>query len=123
MNWSSSFMMASKMSLPKFKLNCGINGPGGTKSCNKSKIQRRSSGNPIGNGNGATGTENANPGGPGGGIGNDTDPQDEDAAADAPPEDAPPLRPAGGKPGNDRDSEKDGRQGILLAYISLIVFR
>jgi hypothetical protein len=122
MNWSSSFMIASKMSLPKFKLNCGINGPEGTNSCIKSKIHSKSSGNPIGKSKEGTGKEKANPGGPGAGTGKDTDPQDEAA-----PRERPAL--ADGAPGSPIPSPIEnggiqgiaGEQGITGLYILLVV--
>lgn len=123
MNWSSSFMMASKISLPKFKLNCGISGPDGTKSCNKSKIQSKSSGNPIGNASPKPRPTDGPPPAPAGGVGKDTDPQDEEAPRERPAfgglgKPIPPPIP------NPNPIENGGKQGIaelhgiVLVYIS-----
>lgn len=40
--------MPSKIVLPKFKLSCGLNAPGGIKNCSLLKISSKSSGNPEG---------------------------------------------------------------------------
>ena len=50
MNWSSNFMIASNTSLPKFKFNCGSNGPDGINNFNRSNKLNKSSGKPGGNG-------------------------------------------------------------------------
>lgn len=53
--------MPSNISFPKFKLSCGINGPGGINNCNELKIDNKSSGKPAGNEIEGTGITKASP--------------------------------------------------------------
>jgi hypothetical protein len=55
MNWSSSFMMPSKISLPKLGFKDGLSAPGGINICSLFRSPNKSSGKSAGNGIDGTG--------------------------------------------------------------------